>query len=144
MELFEMLRQDHQKVRQMFDQFETMKEEPEKNRKALEKLFAELQREITTHMEGEEKHFYPALRDSEETHDTVLESFEEHHVVKILLREMGRAQVSDKWIAKMTVMKENVTHHLQEEEEELFEQAQQLLDPEKIRKIGEQIARMRH
>ena len=57
---------------------------------------------------------------------------------------IGRAQVSDKWIAKMSVMKENVTHHLQEEEEELFGQAQQVLDREQIRRIGEQIARMRH
>ncbi|MBE0598528.1 MAG: hemerythrin domain-containing protein [Desulfuromonadales bacterium] len=144
MELFEMLRQDHQKVRQLFSQFDDMKEEPEKNRKALEKVFSTLQKELKTHMEGEERHFYPALREAEETHSLVLEAFEEHHVVKLLMRELERIQLSEKWIAKLSVMKENVQHHLEEEEEELFEKAQQILDPEQTRKVGEQIARMRH
>jgi hemerythrin-like domain-containing protein len=144
MELFDLLRQDHQKVRQLFEQFDSLKEEPEKNRKALDKIFTNLQEELTSHMEAEEKHFYPALRGAEQTHDEVLESVEEHHVVKLLLRELQRIQHGDKWIAKLSVMKENVQHHLQEEEEELFGKAQQLLDREQTRKIGEQISRMRH
>jgi len=144
MELFDLLRQDHQKVRQLFDQFDTLKEEPKKNQKALEKLFTSLQKELKTHMAAEEKHFYPALREAEETHDVVMESFEEHHVVKLLIRELERIQPGDKWIAKLSVMKENVRHHLQEEEQELFEKAQQLLDQKQTRQIGEQISRMRH
>lgn len=144
MELFDMLRQDHQKVRQLFDRFDALKEEPDKNQKELEKLFMNLRKELTTHMEGEEKHFYPALRQTEETHNVVLESFEEHHVVKLLLREIERIQVNEKWVAKLSVMKENVQHHLQEEEEELFGKAQEILGKEKTEQISEQISRMRH
>lgn len=144
MELFDLLRQDHEKVRGMFARFDLLKEQPEKNRREMEKLFADLQREIRAHMEGEEKHFYPALREAEDTHEDILESVEEHHVVKVLLRELDRTQMSEKWIAKLSVMKENVQHHLQEEEEELFEKAQQVLDKSQLKQIGEQISRMRH
>lgn len=144
MELFDMLRKDHQKVRQLFERFDTLKENPEKNQNALTELFGTLRTELKTHMEGEEKHFYPALRESEETHDLVLESVEEHHVVKILLRELDQIQMSDKWIAKLSVMKENVRHHLEEEEEELFEKAGKILGKDQTRRIGEQISRMRH
>ncbi len=143
MELFDMLRQDHQKVKQMFHQFDAMKDEPQKKKKELEKLFGELRKELQRHMEGEERFFYPAIRDAQQTHENVLESIEEHHVVKLLLRELERIQVSEKWMAKLSVMKENVLHHISEEEEELFEKAQQILG-ERAEEIGKQISGMKH
>jgi hemerythrin superfamily protein len=143
MELFDMLRKDHEKVKKMFNQFDMLKEEPEKKKGELEKLFGEIRKELQIHMEGEEKFFYPALRNSEETHDEVLESIEEHHVVKLLMKELERTQVSEKWVAKLSVMKENVLHHISEEEEELFEKAQELLG-DRAKEIGKQISSMKH
>ncbi len=143
MELFDMLRKDHENVKKLFGQFDAMKDEPEKKKKELEKLYGVIRKELQMHMEGEEKFFYPAVRNAEQTHEDVLESIEEHHVVKLLLRELDRIQVSEKWVAKLSVMKENVLHHISEEEEELFEKAQEILG-DRAKEIGRQISSMKH
>ena len=78
--------------------------------------------ELDVHTTIEEELFYPWSRDlSDEISETVDEGIQEHHVVKVLMRELaGLDPTDDAWVAKMTVLIENVEHHAEEEEKELF------------------------
>jgi hemerythrin-like domain-containing protein len=86
--------------------------------------------------------FYSALKAQEETKDVALEAVEEHHLVDVLLREIGRlAEDSERWKAKFTVLKENVEHHVEEEEQEIFKKAQKLLGADAAEALGEKFAK---
>jgi hemerythrin superfamily protein len=74
----------------------------------------------------------------------VLEGFEEHHVVKMLLNELGSVPVdTEQWTAKFKVLKENVEHHVEEEEGEMFQKARQVLDEDEINSLGEQMEELK-
>jgi hypothetical protein len=83
---------------------------------------------LTLHAKLEEATLYPALEKRMETHDLVDEAYEEHSIAKDLLEELGAAEAgSDSWKAKLTVLKENIEHHVLEEEGELFPKARDVL-----------------
>jgi uncharacterized protein YerC len=85
--------------------------------------------------------FYPALQKLEETHDLTLEAYEEHKVVKTLLAELsGAKSATDEWQARAKVLRENVEHHVDEEENELFDKADDVLSDEEIESLGERMA----
>jgi hemerythrin superfamily protein len=115
-----LLTADHNRVRGLFARFNKAKESDDTA--LLGELAAEIINELQVHTSIEETQFYPWVKDiSEETKDTVTEGVEEHHVVKTLIAEIQALEPgNDKWIAKMTVLIENVDHHAEEEEEELF------------------------
>ncbi len=131
---FDILKQDHDKVRNLFEQ---IVDEEAENR---EELFASLQSELQEHLDLEEKFFYPVLEQNESTHDKALEAYEEHHVAKMLLSEFsGLSREDDRWNAKIKVLKEVVNHHLQEEEKNVFKLAKKELEPDRIKQLTEQI-----
>lgn len=133
--LFELLKQDHDKVKDLFEEIEEDGE-----MEAQEDLFSQIQEELEMHMEGEEKFFYPVLEEAEETKEKVLESYEEHHVTKMVLGEFGGlSQDDERWKAKVKVLKELVEHHIEEEEKEIFRLAKKALDKEQIQEIAQQI-----
>jgi hypothetical protein len=77
------------------------------------------------------------LKEAEETHDITLEAYEEHNVVKTLLAELDVLPKDDEtWEAKLTVLKENVEHHVEEEEGEMFKKARKVLSTEQIEALG--------
>ena len=130
MNIFELLKQDHEKVAGIFEQLEPTTERAEKTR---EELFARLKSELDLHAYLEESILYPALKEVEETREIALEGVEEHRVVKQLLKELDAMPVtSEQWTAKLTVLKENVEHHVEEEEGEMFKQARAALTREQI------------
>ena len=132
--LFDLLKQDHKKFKDLFEEIEDDEMETQQD------LFSQIQEELEMHMEGEEKFFYPALEESEDTKEKVLESYEEHHVTKMVLGEFGgMAQDDERWKAKVKVLKELVEHHIEEEEKEIFRMAKKALDKEKIQEIADQI-----
>ncbi|MFW5636309.1 MAG: hemerythrin domain-containing protein [Thermodesulfobacteriota bacterium] len=134
-ELFELLKKDHEEVKSLLKQLKETKNGDAKKR---EELFAEVKKEIQPHQAGEEKAFYPVLKENEETKEDVLESIEEHHVSKLVLRELdGMNKDSDQWLAKLKVFKEIVEHHIQEEEKEIFEDAKKAISDEQMKSIIE-------
>jgi hypothetical protein len=134
MDAFELLKADHRKVEDLFSQLESA------SGKQKLQVFQQIKSELELHTQLEEKIFYPALEDPEETHDLTLEAYEEHAVVKQLLKELGRAKtVTDEWEAQAKVLKENVEHHVEEEENELFEKAESALGEVEIQALGEQM-----
>ena len=70
----------------------------------------------------------------------MLEGYEEHHVVDLIMDEIAGEPVTDEtWAAKVKVMKENVEHHVEEEEDKMFPQARKLFAEEELEKLGEQV-----
>lgn len=137
MEVFELLKADHEKVSGIMEKID---ETTERGIKTREELFTQLKNELDLHAELEEQYFYPALEEAEETHDITLEAYEEHNLVKQLLAELeSEAKDQEQWTAKFTVLKENVEHHVEEEEGELFPKARKVLGSERSEEIGSEI-----
>jgi hemerythrin superfamily protein len=134
MDVYKLLKEDHQKVKTLFQELEDTTERALKTR---EHLFANLKMELTVHSEAEEKFFYPRIVEPEETHEIALEAIEEHGVVKTLLTELDTdAKNTEEWTAKLKVLRENVEHHVEEEEGELFKQARKVLSAEDAESIA--------
>ena len=137
MDVFELLKADHEKVAGIFEKLEPTTERGVKTR---EDLFTQLKHELEVHTQIEETIFYPVLKEADETHDITLEAFEEHAVVKQLLLELNDlAKDDEQWGAKLTVLKENVEHHVEEEEGEMFKKARQVLSDEEAEALGERM-----
>jgi iron-sulfur cluster repair protein YtfE (RIC family) len=134
MDLYQLLKQDHQKAKRLFEQLSDTSDRAVKSR---ERLFTQLKQELELHTEVEEQHFYPALRDQEETRDLVEEALEEHSEVKEMLEELDSADKEDDgWVEQLAELQENVEHHVQEEETQLFPRAQKVLKKEEADKIA--------
>ena len=134
MDAFTLLKKDHEKVSSIFSKLEETTERAEKTR---EELFTQLKQELDIHAHIEETIFYPALKQEAETREITLEGFEEHHVIKTLLKELEPMSVgSEQWSAKLKVLKENVEHHVGEEEGEMFKSARDVLSKDQIEDLG--------
>jgi iron-sulfur cluster repair protein YtfE (RIC family) len=134
MDAITLLKTDHEKVAGIFEQLEPTTERAVKTR---EELFAKLKQELDVHAHIEETIFYPVLKLEAETREITLEGVEEHHVIKTLLRELAAMQVdSEKWTAKLKVLKENVEHHVEEEESDMFKGAREVLSKEQLEDLG--------
>jgi hemerythrin-like domain-containing protein len=89
------------------------------------------------HERIEEEIFYPALKEHPKAKEIVLEGFEEHHVVDEIMGELEATDVTDEqWAAKFKVMKENIEHHIEEEEGEMFKQARQVFSADELESLG--------
>lgn len=138
MDTFELLKADHRRVHELFQQLVDTTERAVKTR---QELFPKLQMELDVHARIEEEIFYPATLAKEETHKITSEAYAEHDLVKKLLVEIEALPIeSEEWAAEMTVLMENVEHHVGEEEEEISPQAQKLLSQEEIESLGDQLA----
>src|SRR3954454_24534115 len=138
MDAITMLKNDHDKMKELLKQLESTTERGVKTR---EELFATIKGELTVHETIEEEIFYPALKEHPKAKELVLEAYEEHHVVDNVMAELEGLDVSDEtWGAKATVMKENVEHHIQEEEQEMFKQARQVFERDELDDLGARMA----
>jgi len=134
MNAISLLKADHDKVKKMLDEGESTTERGVKTRT---ELFEELKAELTIHERIEEEIFYPALKAHPRAKDIVLEGYEEHHVVDEIMGELEATDVTDEtWGAKFSVMKENIEHHIEEEEGEMFKQARQVFDADELEALG--------
>lgn len=134
MNAFTLLKADHKKVAELLEKLDSTTERGVKTR---EELFTKLKTELDVHARIEETIFYPALEKADETRDITLEAFEEHRLVKQLLNELqSLGKDEEEWTAKFTVLKENVEHHVEEEEGEMFTKARKVLSEEDAEALG--------
>lgn len=134
---FKLLKEDHKKVAKLFKELEGAGERAIKTK---ENLFEQLKGELELHAQIEEEYMYPLLEEAEETKDMTLEAYEEHDIVKNLITELEDEEVgSDVWEAKLKVMKENVEHHVSEEEQELFPEAEEVLSEAQMEQLAQSI-----
>jgi len=128
----ELLREDHRKVKDLFDHFEATESGDKKQ------IVDTTLRELAVHTAIEEEIFYPAARRALENidgdqSDTIDEAWEEHHVVKLLAAELKKMRASDdRYDAKFTVLAEAVKHHIEEEEGELFPKLEGHIENEEL------------
>lgn len=136
-----MLTEDHRTVKKLLSELETTTERGVKTR---EELFTRIKADLTVHEIIEEEIFYPALKEHPKAKDIVLEGYEEHSVVDTLMSELSALPFDhETWGAKAKVMQENIEHHIEEEEGEMFKKARQVFDEAELEELGERMARRR-
>ena len=139
MEATTLLTNDHEAVKKLFAQFEAAGDSAYRTKKA---IFETIRSELLIHMDIEETIFYPTVKAQpvEELKDLIRESDEEHHVAKLLLEEISRMEPQDEqYDAKVTVLKENIEHHVEEEEGEMFPGTRKRLGREMLEQLGEEM-----
>ena len=148
MDAITLLKEDHKTVAALFKQFEALTDRALKMKKT---VVAKIIRELAVHAAIEEMLFYPAVRAaakakeskaSDAADDLVLESLEEHHIVKWTLSELEKMNPEDeRYDAKMDVLMESVRHHVEEEQEDLFPKARRLMGDKALAELGERMAK---
>jgi hypothetical protein len=129
-----LLEADHRHFEKLLDEGEQTTDRAKKGRR---EILTALTSELNVHEAIEERVFYPALKPHAEAHDLVLESFQEHHVADTLLKELHEVALDDEqWGAKFKVLKENVAHHISDEEYKLFPVARGVLKKEELLALG--------
>ena len=115
-----MLREDHQKLKELFDQFGKTANKSEKQNIVTAAIAA-----LEVHATLEEELIYPAWKEHVDEQSMTDEALAEHHVVHMLIQELKKMDPEDKrYNAKFTVLSEQVTHHIKEEEGKMFPQAE--------------------
>jgi iron-sulfur cluster repair protein YtfE (RIC family) len=138
MDALTLLKQDHDHVKTILEKLDATTERAEVGR---ERGLANLKTQLQAHETIEEEIFYPALKEHAEAKDIVLEAYEEHDVVDTIMAELETTPYDDEtWAAKFTVMRENLEHHIEEEEGEMFDQARQAMSDDELVDLGERMA----
>jgi hypothetical protein len=127
-DVFEMLKTDHRHVQELFTKFE------DADKRARASIAEETLTALEVHAALEEELVYPAIAEVIEDEETVNEAKEEHHVAKLLIKELHKMDAADEAFAtKFKVLGELIGHHVEEEEGEMFPQAEEAgFEPESL------------
>jgi hemerythrin superfamily protein len=127
----DLLEQQHREVKALFKKYDKASASDEKRR-----LFEQIADDLAVHTAIEEKHFYPATK-SARTLDLLQEAVEEHLQAKRVIADLLDMDVGDdQFDAKMTVLQEEIEHHVEEEESDLFPKVQKLLSADELDDLG--------
>jgi len=141
MDALSLLKQDHDKAKDVIEEIESTGERAAKRRG---ELFQGLVDDLTVHERIEEEIFYPALQKHPNAKDLVLEAYVEHGVVDTLLDEISTIDATDeKWMPTFKVFKENLEHHIEEEEGELFKKTKSAFSTVQLEDLGAQMAALK-
>lgn len=136
----DLLKEDHQKVKGLLEKLVDSTERAEKTRKD---LLQKIEQELSVHTTLEEEIFYPAFKDAggKEHKKMYYEAMEEHRAVeKLVLPDLKKTDpTSEKFSGRAKVLKELIEHHVKEEEEEMFPQAEKALGKETLEALGRQM-----
>jgi hemerythrin-like domain-containing protein len=134
MDALKLLKEDHDRIKPLLAEIKETTERAEKTRS---ELFSRIKEELTVHGVIEEEIFYPTLKEHPKAKEIVLEGYEEHDVVNILMGELdGMEPTDERFGPKVTVMAENIEHHIEEEEGEMFAKARQVFDAAELEALG--------
>lgn len=140
----DLLIEDHDRLKSLFKKLEEVPEEQQSER---EQLLAKIEKEVQIHTDLEEEIFYPAFQKATEDHDDemmVFEAKEEHEVVDMELPRVKRTDSSTiQFEARAKVLRELITHHLEEEEKEMFPRAKKLLTDDILEELAQEMEKRR-
>ena len=126
MDAIKLLKEDHARIKPLLAE---LKETTDRAEKTRSELFSRIKQELTVHEIIEEEIFYPTLREHPKAKEIVLEGYEEHDVVSRLMGELdGMDATDERFGPKAKVMAENIEHHIEEEEGEMFKTARQVFE----------------
>ncbi len=135
MNIFESLREDHQKQRTLVD----ILVKTHGNSEGRDEIFTRLKHELQIHADAEERYFYKPLIDSDLTQEKARHSIAEHHEIDELIEELEQTDYSSPgWIAVAKKLHERVHHHLDEEEHEVFQLAGKALNETQKKSLGKE------
>ena len=136
------LKDEHKEIRRAFREFERAGDTATAQRGDIADRIIEL---LTRHTYIENEVMYPRVRELVPSLDKdVLESYEEHHVADLLVAELsGMKPYDERFNAKMTVLIENVEHHMGEEEDEWFPKVRAGLGRKQLGELGDKMVEMR-
>ena len=138
-DILTLIEADHRKVEDLFSEIQQAKGD-----KKQQDIFKQIYKELTLHAQAEELVFYPAMREYEQTSALIEEAEEEHNTVKILLEEMLSIEPSDeKFQTKMRYLLDNVAHHVEEEESEVFDAVRKCMDGSQIQDLGQEFQKVK-
>jgi hemerythrin-like domain-containing protein len=130
----DLLMEQHREVENLFSAFDKASSADDK-----EELFETIADKLAIHARIEEQYFYPAVT-AKKTEDMVLEAFVEHNSIKRLLADLLESDAEDpKFEAQMKVLKEQVEHHVEEEEEQLFPAAKKVLSKDELVALAQEM-----
>ena len=136
-----LLERDHRRFEDHLKQGEDTSERAVQGRTA---LLDTMTAELTVHEMIEERVLYPALKAHPQGKDLALEGYQEHHVADLLIKELHDLPKDDeRWGAKFKVLKENLDHHIGEEEGPMFRTARGLFRREELQALGAQMMKMK-
>jgi hemerythrin superfamily protein len=135
-----LLKADHRAVSKLFREYKSAKRAGRANRS---KIIERVIKELSIHAAIEEQVFYPVVREEvPKLESDILESLEEHHVLKWTLEELAAIGPDDeRYDAKVTVMMEQVRHHVEEEETDWFPKVRAALERARLQELGAELAR---
>ena len=130
-----LLKNDHKEIRRLFREFDKAGDDATATKGRLAKKIIE---ELTVHTYIENEVMYPEVRKLlPDLEDDILESYEEHHVADVLVMELHMMDAdAERFDAKMTVLMENVKHHMEEEEDDWFPKVRQGLGRKQLQELG--------
>ena len=138
MDCLELLKEQHDEAKNLFKKLEKAEGA------SAQRLFDQLKQMLTLHEELEETYFYPELKKAETTEELILEGYQEHHVMDLLIEEISRLKPSaEEWQPKITVLQENTEHHIEEEEGELFPKVRKIWDAKRREEVGKKMQAMK-
>lgn len=133
MDIFTALRSDHDKQRFLMN----ILVETSGDSVSRRDFFAELKAQLADHATAEERHFYVPLLESDNTVQVTRHAIAEHHEIDELVEELEQTDMSaPEWLKTMKALQHKVTHHLDEEEREFFQQAGKVLDKSQKTELG--------
>jgi hypothetical protein len=135
MNVFTLLRRDHEKVSSMFKQIERgfgQADTPERHQ-----LFRQLKRALELHAEVEDLHVYRVFQQAESTRDDAAEALEAHRDIKTIVDELEATPAYDhQWVAKFQDLHKLVEKHVAKEENEMFRKAETVITPQEAEELG--------
>ncbi|MFP2907671.1 hemerythrin domain-containing protein [Pyxidicoccus sp. 3LFB2] len=136
MNALDLLKQQHDEVKKLFKQYEKLSDSAEEKK---QELFEAIADRLSAHATIEEQFFYPAAK-AEDTEDLLREASEEHLSAKRIMADLLDLEPSDEeFDAKMQVLQEQIEHHVEEEETDLFKKVRKLLSKEQLEDLGVQM-----
>ncbi|MDB4981241.1 MAG: Regulator of cell morphosis and signaling [Myxococcales bacterium] len=134
MNAIDLLESQHREVEKLFARIEKAATDDK------EDIFNDIADKLAVHAAIEEHHFYPAVK-NRRTEDILLESLEEHLGIKRVLADLLETEAEDEsFDAKVKVLEEQVTHHVGEEEDDLFPKVRKLFSKDELEAIGQEMS----
>ncbi len=141
MDIFQLLKHDHDKVEGLFKKIADTTDNASKSR---ERLCSQIAAELLLHAEAEERHFYPALKRHSETKEFVSEAVKEHKQVERMIHKIEKMSVDDPgFMQAIQELQQMVEHHVHEEEDEIFPAAEDALSDEECRTILQNVQELK-
>ena len=133
------LKADHAAVKKLFAQEQRAANQDDEKK---QNIFHQIENALTVHATIEEEIFYPAVKKAREEHvqDEVREAYAEHQQMRNLIAQLARITPGDKtWEMKVKVLREDVEHHVKEEEGEMFPDARKFLGEKRLVALGAEL-----